>query len=165
MAEMIRLINPRDNKADFDSVKNLLNRCLINSDSLKFLSTSLIPFDENDIGNILEEQISEGVEFLVHETNNTFSDLLLYKCSKWQGFELFLLAVDSQYQKQGIGQRLTAECLDIALNHQYQAVDAMVYSDNKKMLSLLINQDFRPIDMQFHSRADGMDMVKLRKYI
>lgn len=40
-----------------------------------------------------------------------------------------------------------------------------VFADNKKMLRLLIKNDKRPIDIQFHARADGMDLIKLRKYL
>ena len=82
-----------------------------------------------------------------------------------QGFELFLLAVNRNNQRSGIGQSLINECINIALREKYKCIDSFVFADNKNMLRLLIKNDFRPIDMQFHSRADGMDLMKLRKYI
>lgn len=162
---MIKLIDPQVSKSDLDKLHDLLNICLSCSESFKFLTTSLVEFDTTDIEGILEEQMNNGVEFLVYENGDHFDGLLLCKSSKWEGFELFLLVVNSHSQNKGIGQQLISQCIDMAENTCYQSVDASVYSDNKRMLRLLIKNDFRPIDIKFHVRADGMDMIKLRRYI
>jgi len=162
---MIRLIHPLDNKTDFDNLTDLLSKCLDNNEYFKFLSYSLIKFDERTIENLTKNHRENGIDYIVYETNDLFSGVLAFKRNKFQGFELFLLAVDRDNQKRGIGQNLINECIKIAANDNFKSIDSFVFADNKKMLRLLINNDFRPIDIQFHARADGMDLLKLRKYL
>jgi len=67
---------------------------------------------------------------------------------------------------------------DLTSKHKEHGIDYIVYEKDElfkgvltikrnpsQVLRLLIKNDFRPIDIQFHARADGMDLVKLRKYI
>ena len=81
------------------------------------------------------------------------------------GFELFILAVDKKYQRKGIGQQLIDECIRIASDESYKCIDSVVFADNKRMLRLMIKNDFIPIEIRYHLRADGTDIVKLRKYL
>lgn len=162
---MIRLIHPLDNKTDFDNLTDLLSKCLDNEEYFKFLSYSLIKFYKKTIENLTKNHRENGIDYIVYETNNLFSGVLAFKRNKFQGFELFLLAVDRDNQKRGIGQDLINECIKIATNDNFKSIDSFVFADNKKMLRLLINNDFRPIDIKFHTRADGMDLIKLRKYL
>jgi ribosomal protein S18 acetylase RimI-like enzyme len=162
---MIRLIHPLDNKSDFNKLNELLAKCLDDNDSFKFLSYSLIKFDKKTIESLTENHKENGIDYLVYEGGDLFSGVLAYKKKIFQGFELFLLAVDKDYQKKGIGQNLINECVKIAVNDKFKSIDSFVFADNKEMLKLLIKNNFRPIDIQFHARADGMDLIKLRKYI
>jgi len=162
---MIRLIHPLDNKTDFDNLTDLLSKCLDNDEYFKFLSYSLIKFDKKTIENLTKNHKENGIDYIVYETNDLFSGVLAFKKNKFQGFELFLLAVDRDNQKKGIGQNLINECIKIAVNDNFKSIDSFVFTDNKKMLRILINNDFIPIDIQFHTRADGMDLIKLRKYL
>ncbi len=162
---MIRLIKPLESKTDFDNLTDLLSRCLNNDEFFKFLSYSLIKFDKETIESLTKSHKENGIDYIIYETNNSFLGVLAFKKSKFQGFELFLLAVDKDNQKKGIGQNLINECIKIAVNDNFKSIESFVFSDNKKMLRLLIKNDFRPIDIQFHSRADGMDLIKLKKYL
>lgn len=94
-----------------------------------------------------------------------FKNYVIEKRKQSQGFELFLLAVNKENQKTGIGQRLLNECISLVLKEKFKCIDSFVFADNKNMLRLLIKNDFRPVDIQYHARADGMDLIKLRKYI
>ena len=161
---MIRLIKPLDNKSDFDRLTNLLLKCLEDDESFRFLSYSLIKFDKDTIESLTKNHNEQGIEYIVSETNRLFYGILAYKKNKFQGFELFLLAVDKGNQRKGIGQSLINECIRIADLDNYKSIDSFVFADNKKMLRLLIKNGFRPIEIQYHSRADGMDLIKLRKY-
>lgn len=165
LKEMIRLIKPLDNKTDFDNLTDLLSRCLDHDEFFKFLSYSLIRFDKKTIENLTKTHKENGIDYIVCETNNLFSGVLAFKKSKFHGFELFLLVVDKDNQKMGIGQDLISECVKIAENDNFKSIESFVFADNTKMLRLLIKNDFRPIDIQFHARADGMDLIKLRKYL
>ena len=162
---MMRLIKPLENKSDFDRLTDVLLKCLGDDESFKFLSYSLIKFDKETIESLTRNHKEQEIDYNVLETNNIFWGVLAYKKNRFQGFELFLLAVDKDNQKKGIGQNLINECIKIATGDNFKSIDSFVFADNKKMLRLLIKNDFRPIDIQFHARADGMDLIKLRKYI
>jgi len=162
---MIRLLQPLDSKSDFDKLTDSLLRFLDEQESFKFLSYSLIKFDKRTIEELTRQHKENGIDYLVYDKEGVFSGLLAIKRKQSQGFELFLLAVDKNNQKTGIGQCLINECISIALREDYKCVDSFVFADNKNMLRLLIKNDFRPIDIQYHARADGMDLIKLRKYI
>jgi len=162
---MIRLIKPLENKSDYNRLTDLFLRCLEDNESFKFLSYSLIKFDKETIENFTKSHKEQGIFYIIQETNKIFYGVLAYKKNKIQGFELFLLAVDKGHQKKGIGQSLIDKCIKTAKTENYESMDTFVFADNKKMLRLLIKNDFMPIDIQFHARADGMDLIKLRKYI
>jgi len=162
---MIRLIEPIEVKTDFDNLTDLLSRCLNNDESFKFLSYSLKKYDKETIETLTKNHKENGIDYIVHETNGLFSGVLAFKKNKFTGFELFLLVVDRENQKKGIGQSLINECIKIAIKENFRSIDSFVFADNKKMLRLLIGNDFRPIDIQFNARADGMDLIKLRKYL
>ena len=146
---MIRLIKPLETKTDFDNLNDLLLRCLDNDESFKFLSYSLIKFDKKTIENLTRTHKENGIDYIIYETNDSFSGVLAFKKNKFQGFELFLLAVDKDNQKKGIGQNLINECIKIAVNDNFKSIESFVFADNKKMLRLLIKNDFRPVDIQF----------------
>jgi ribosomal protein S18 acetylase RimI-like enzyme len=162
---MIRLIKPLDIKSDFDKLTDSLLRFLDDQESFKFLSYSLIKFDKKTIEGLTNQHKENGIDYLVYDKNGGFSGLLAIKRKQSQGFELFLLVVDKSNQKTGIGQSLINECISMALREKYKCVDSFVFADNKNMLRLLIKNDFRPIDIRYHARADGMDLIKFRKYI
>lgn len=161
---MIRYIQPLESKIDSNKLTSLLFKCL-NNNSFKFLSYSLIEFEKETIENLTQHHKDNGIEYIIEEEGDTFIGVLAYKNNKFNGFELFLMVVDIDKQKKGIGQSLVNECIKIAVHSKFKAIDSFVYSDNKNMLRLLIKNDFRPIDIQFHARADGMDLIKLRKYV
>jgi len=162
---MIRQVHPLENKADFNRLTDLLLKCLDDPDSFRFLSYSLIRFDKETIESLSERHKEQGIEYLVYETNGSFSGVLAYKGNSQLGFELFLLTVIKEYQKNGIGQSLVNECIKIAQSNNYKSIDSLVFADNKIMLRLLIKNDFIPVGIQYHARADGKDLVKLSKYI
>jgi N-acetylglutamate synthase-like GNAT family acetyltransferase len=162
---MIRMIKPLECKSDFDLLTGTLMSFLNDSDSFKFLSYSLINFDKETIERITKQHRENGVDYLVSENEGLFSGILAVRRKQSQGFELLLLAVNRTNQKTGIGQSLLNECISLAHEEKYKNIDTLVFADNKNMLRLLIKNDFRPIDIQYHARADGMDLIKLRKCI
>jgi ribosomal protein S18 acetylase RimI-like enzyme len=162
---MIRLLQPLDCKLDFDKLTNSFCRLLDNNESFKFLSYSLIKFDKETIEGFTEKHKENGIDYILYEKDGLFKGILSVKRNPFQGFELFSLIVDKDNQKEGVGQSLINECVDMALKEKYKCIDTLVFSDNKNMLRLLIKNDFRPIELQNHARADGMDLVKLRKTI
>ncbi len=162
---MIRLIHPLDNQADLNNLNDLLFECLDDDDAFKFLSYSLIRFDKATIESLTKNHKENGIDYIVYEKNDLFAGVLAYRKNRFQGFELYLLAVSGGYQKSGIGQELIDECVKVAAYDSFKSIDSFVFVDNKKMLRLLIKNDFIPVEIQSHARADGMDLLKLRRYL
>lgn len=162
---MIRLIQPLDNPSDFKKLNELFFSILSNKESFKFLSYSLMPVDKKTIEKLTESHKKNGLDYLIYEEAGQFTGILIFKRNLAQGFELYLLAIEKNHQQKGIGQELINECFRIAKEEGYKCIDSVVFADNKKMLRLLIKNDFMPIEIQYHMRADGMDLVKLRKII
>ena len=73
--------------------------------------------------------------------------------------------MDSAYWRCGIGELLIECALDVARSKGFKAVDVAVFADNKRMLRLVLKLDFIPIRMQHHMRADGADVVYLKRYL
>jgi len=161
---MIRLIEPINSKVDLDQFTNALSRFLDDPVSFKYLSYTLVKFDKKFIEEQTKKHKEIGLDYLVNEKDGEFNGILAFKRNPSQGFELFLLVVDRNNHKGGIGQSLINECLRIAQEEKYKCVDSFVFADNKNMLRLLIKNDFRPIEILHSARADGMDLVKLRNY-
>jgi ribosomal protein S18 acetylase RimI-like enzyme len=159
---MIRLIEPLTNTEDFNRLTSSLSSFLNDPESFRFLSYTLVRFDKKFIEEQTKNHKEIGLEYLVNEEDGFFNGILALKRNPVQGFELFLLVVDRKAQKMGIGQNLINNCIRIAKNENYKCVDSFVFADNKNMLRLLIQNNFRPIEILHAARADGMDLVKLR---
>ena len=159
---MIRLIEPLTNTSDFDRLTSSLSHFLDDPESFKFLSYTLVKFDKKYIEEQTKKHKEVGLEYLVNEKDSVFNGILAFKRKPAQGFELFLLVVDAKNQKNGIGQNLINECIQIAKDEKYKCIDSFVFADNKNMLRLLIKSNFRPVEVLHSARADGMDLVKLR---
>jgi len=162
---MIRILNPTEDRSDFDRLVSAYSAFLDDQESLKFLSYTLLKFEKKSIEEITRKHKERGLDYLVFEKDKKICGILAYKRNPAIGFELFGLVVDRKEHKAGIGETLINECLKIAAEEQYKCIDTLVFADNKNMLRLLIKKDFRPIDIIHHSRADGMDLIKLRKYL
>jgi ribosomal protein S18 acetylase RimI-like enzyme len=162
---MIRRIQPLENIADFNKLTACFERILNEKSSFRFLSYSLIIPQKDTIEIMTKKHKENGIEYIVHEQDDLFTGIMAVKRNPFQGFELFLLAVVTTVRQKGIGQSLIEECLVMAKEEGYNCMDTFVFADNKNMLRLLIKNDYLPVGMQYHQRADGMDLLKLRKYL
>ena len=79
--------------------------------------------------------------------------------------ELLGLTVMKDSQNRGIGRALVEHCVEFARKKGHKAIDVHVYADNKRMLRLVIGQDFIPVEIKYRARADGGDMVRLKRYL
>jgi ribosomal protein S18 acetylase RimI-like enzyme len=161
---MVRWIEPLESKTDFDNLTKALAEFLDDPESFKYLSYTLVKYDKKFIEEQTRKHKEIGLDYLVYEKDDQLKGILAFKRNPSQGFELFLLVVDRNNQKSGLGQCLLDECLQIASKEKYKCIDSFVFADNKKMLRLLIKNDFRPIAVVHSARSDGMDLVKLRYY-
>ena len=106
-----------------------------------------------------------GIDCVVEEESNKYKGIMAIKRNMPQGFELFLLMVNKANRNRGISHKLIQECVAITTKENYRCIDCFVVTDNKNMLRLQIKNSFMPLEMQYHPRADGMDLLKLRRYI
>ncbi len=68
-------------------------------------------------------------------------------------------------KKQGIGSQLVEYVVNVAGECGFQAVDASVFADNTAMLRLLLKLNFIPVNMSYNRRADGADIVRMKKFL
>jgi ribosomal protein S18 acetylase RimI-like enzyme len=162
---MIRSIFHTDNRKDFDKLTECIYQILDDERTFKYLSYSMVRSDRNTIEEITKNHKKAGLEYIICEEAEVFAGVSAVKKNTEQGFELFLLAVRPEYRCSGLGQNLIDASVENALSGNFRSVDTFVFSDNKNMLRLLMKNDFMVIDISHHMRADGMDLLKLRRYL
>jgi ribosomal protein S18 acetylase RimI-like enzyme len=162
---MLRLIKPLESKSDFNKLTDSFLKILDNNETFKLMSYSLIKFERETIENFTRKHKENGIDYIIYEDENLFKGILSIKRNPFQGFELFSLAVDKDIRKRGVGQSLINECTKIALHENFKSIETFVFSDNKNMLRLLLKNDYRIIEIHNQARADGMDVIKLKKYL
>lgn len=163
---MIIRYDPLESDEHFHTFVSAMRRLTTDPVSFKFLSYTLRPLQPETAEMLTRTYKEHGFEYYVDLADNQeITAVCGLKRDEFEGFELFVLVVDPQYQRQGIGQQLVEKTIEIAKNEQYACVNAVVFADNKNMLRLLLKNDFIPIGMSYRKRADGADLVYLRRYL
>ena len=54
---------------------------------------------------------------------------------------------------------------ELAKELDYKAVDALVFTDNLNIIRLLLSFEFLPVNILHHVRADGIDLMSMKKYL
>jgi GNAT superfamily N-acetyltransferase len=163
---MIRQFIPATNKADFQLLLPAYLKLANTPEALKFLSFTQKPFDELLVTNWFKSHIESGIAYFVDCTeDNQIRGVATVKADALLGFELLGLVVQAASREQGIGKHLVEYVVDWAQTREYKAIDVSVFADNKPMLRLLLGLDFIPVRMTHHARADGADVVHLKRYL
>jgi len=131
--------------------------------NLLYLSFSNIPFSKELIQNWVKESALSGVEYYTAGENDQIEGILVIRFNTIESFEILALVVDSSKRRFGIGSLLVKTAIEKAKEKGFKAVDIAVFADNKKMLSLVIKNDFKPVKIEYHKRFDGEDVVILRR--
>lgn len=132
-------------------------------DNLKYLSFTGILFTQEMITswlNRLNEKSEIRYRIAVYE--NRIVGISVIKENSLTGFELLGLAVHPEFKRKGIGTKLLNDCIECS--DEFKSIDAIVFTDNKPMLLLLIKNDFEPITMKNEFRYDGTNTLLLRRY-
>ena len=132
------------------------------NDDLQYLSFSNIPFSKELVQGWVKESKLSGVEYYVAESSR-IEGILIVRFHPIETFEILGLVVDEASRGKGIGSRLVDTALETAEEKGFKAVDVAVFADNKKMLSLVIGKDFKPVRIEYHKRFDGEDVVYLKR--
>ncbi|NLE63813.1 MAG: GNAT family N-acetyltransferase [Bacteroidales bacterium] len=162
---MIRFIQPLSNPSDFAKLEEALLEHLNSECHYHFLTYTLMKLDRPQIRYLIQTHKEAEIDYVVYEEDNRFAGIVAYKRNAIFGFEVYVMVVAKHFQRKGIGKQLLEATKQAAIKEGYKQMDVLVFADNKTMLRLLLKCDYIIINIQHHMRADGMDIIKLRKYL
>ena len=162
----IREFSPEDNLDDKAQLLPAFLDIWNAPDNLKFLSFTMKRFEAETIRFWLENHKEQGGRYFcaVSESGEIIG-IAVIKNNPVQGFELYGLGVRPEFKSRGVGGRLIDHAVVQAVSLGFKALDASVFADNSGMLRLLLSLGFVPANMDFHKRADGTDVVHMRRYL
>lgn len=163
---IVREFIPQDEPADRDALLPAFMAVWNAAENLKYLSPGLKPFDEDTVAAwFAGHKALGGRYFCALDDQGKILGILVVKITPIVGMELYGLGVRPECKGGGVGRALVEHCVDLALRLGHASVDVRVFADNRIMLKTLLSQDFVPVEMEYHVRADGADSVRLKKYL
>jgi len=167
MREMIiRELIPQNNKDDFDLLLPAYLKIWNDPENLKYLSFTQKPFEQETVAFWFSSHLNLGGHYYAAiESGDKVSGVMVVKNSPMDGFEIFGIGVLPESKGKGIGAKLLDHALHVAMYQGFKAIDVQVFADNFKMLRLLLSMSYIPVRLDYHRRADGADMLALKKYL
>ncbi len=160
----VREFDAQDNEADREQLLAAFLDIWNAEENLRFLSFTLRPFEKDIVRGWLESHKDQGGRFLCAvEENGRVIGICIAKIDPVEGFEIHGLGVRPGFKRRGIGRNLLERTIDLAAGLGFKSLDAAVFADNPAMLRLLLSLDFLPVGMDFRKRADGADILRLRR--
>lgn len=165
----IRKLAPEESKESKESFKQAYLRIWNHSENLKYLSFTGIAYDSAQLDGWLESHERQNqpnhIEYLYHREDNTTKGIIVVSISSIEGFEILGLGVDPAAKRNGIGSRLLAAALEMAVSASYRSVQTSVFADNASMQRLILKGGFMPVAIENSRRFDGMSLVKYQKIL
>ena len=163
--KIIELI-PQNNEEDYNLILPAFLKIWNNPKNHKFLSFTLQPFTKEMASYWFKHHLDQGGRyFAVIDEKRTILGLLVIKINQIETFEISGLGVQPEFKRKGIGSSLIKHAIDLASDQNFQAVDAGLFTDNINMMRILLSFNFMPIRLNHHARADGMDLLYMKKYL
>ncbi|MBD3288441.1 GNAT family N-acetyltransferase [candidate division KSB1 bacterium] len=156
---------PAKDRNHFKKLKSAYNEIFNTPEVRRYLSFTMLPFDQQTIDQWFTKHLQSGIRYFINEEKGVITGILIIKVDRSIGFELFAIGVRSEHRGNGIGRRLVEIAIELARKESFRAVDVRAFCDNKPMLKLLIDLDFIPARIDHHIRADGADVLHLKKYL
>ena len=72
----MRLIEPLENKENFDKLADVFYRILSDKESFTFLSNSLVMMDRNTIRELTNKHKESGIDYVVYEAAGMFAGVM-----------------------------------------------------------------------------------------
>lgn len=158
--------DPNLDQKHFSKLEDAYLELFNEKDNLKYLSLSNLPFDSHTVSSFLKNSSSEEVEYYVAiSPENNIVGISAFESDLIEGFKIIGAVVHKNYRLRGIGKALINNAVDRASYKGFKALDISVFADNKAMLILLINMDFKPVRIENHARFDGENLIYLKKYL
>jgi ribosomal protein S18 acetylase RimI-like enzyme len=163
---MIRSFNPKEESDKLEYFVDKFYKLVNLPESVRFISYNLMIMSKERIRSFAEQNDPGYMEYYIDEENDgSISAIAMLKREMFETMEFFFLVVEPEKRKEGIAQKMTDKMIEIAKMEGYSSIDANIYADNKTMLRLAIKNDFIPVNIHHHRRADGIDLVQLKKYL
>ncbi len=157
--------DPQDRK-HFSKLEDAYFKLFNETENLKFLSLSNIPFDSKTISAFLKSSYQgEMGYYAAISTENNIIGISAFESDSINDFQVIGLVVNNDYRHKGIGKALIDKGIEVARDKGFKAVDISVFADNKSMLILLLKMDFKITRINYHARSDGEDLIYCKKYL
>jgi ribosomal protein S18 acetylase RimI-like enzyme len=154
--------DPQNAKRYVDAYLRLFN----DPENLKFLSFTGIPFARETVEAWLRDADASGIEYQTAVGDDgRICAIMVTAANPIEGFEIMSIVVEAGCRRAGVGGRLIDMAVHKAKEKGFRSVSVAVFADNKRMLSLVIRNDFRPYKIECRARWDGEDVVRLKKYL
>lgn len=163
---LIREFIPQDVLADKQALLPVFLEIWNAPENLKFLSTTLMPFEPTLVQTWLEHHKDQGGRyFCALDQHDKILGVMVIKASPLDGFDIYGIGVLPEQKSQGVGRMLIQHAVDTAESLGFKSLSALVFADNTAMLCLLITLGFRPVHIEHHKRSDGADAVLLMRHV
>jgi len=165
MYKIIELI-PQNREEDYNLLLPAFLSIWNNPENHKYLSLTLQMFNQEMVSYWFKNHLDLGGHyFAAVDVRNNILGLSVIKINQIEVFEIYGLAVLPEYKNKGIGSSLIKNAVDNAAILGYKAVEVSVYVDNIIMMRLLLAFNFIPVRLNYHARADGTDILIMKKYL
>lgn len=162
----IREYIPSDSEDDFQALLDAYLAIFNDPENLRYLSFSQRLFEEETVSAWFHDHLRLGAHYLAAvENGGHIIAILVLRINPVEAFELIGLGVRPEAKRSGVGQSLIEEAAVLAEDLGFKAVEVGVFADNREMLRLVLKLDFLPVRMKHHARADGADLVFLKRYL
>jgi ribosomal protein S18 acetylase RimI-like enzyme len=163
---IIREMVPQANRDDLNLLLPAYLKIWNDPENLKYLSITQKPFEEKTVSLWFSNHLIQGGHYYAAiESGNRVSGIIVVKINPIEGFEIFGIGVLPNSKGNGIGTRLLNHAVSVATTQGFKAIDILVFVDNFPMLQLLLSLSFIPIRIDYNRRADGIDILALKKYL
>jgi ribosomal protein S18 acetylase RimI-like enzyme len=133
-------------------------------ENLKFVCLTLRPFDEAQARGMFARHLAGGVRYFgAVDARSEIRGILVTRTSPCEGFEFANLGVQPEYKRKGIGRALIRHALHLAEQEGFRAVEGKVFADDIPMLRLALDLGFQPVRMDYGRRADGANLVHMKR--
>lgn len=136
-----------------------------NDDDLKYLSFTGIKHTDELHSYWRESFDPVNKEYLIAKDGSNIVGLCIIIKDILDKFEVLGLIVDADYRRKNIATRCLVAAEKKAAKYGYRAVHLKVFCDNKAMLLNVIKLGYKPVNIEYHKRFDGEDLLSLVKYL
>lgn len=162
----ISSFNPKD--ASIEENDNFTNCCKYlfdNEDDFKYLSLTGIKHTD-ELHNYWRESFDPAnKEYLIVKDDLNIIGLCIIIKDITDKFEILGLIVNAGYRRKNIATRCLLAAEKKAAKSGFKAVHLKVFCDNRAMLMNVIKLGYKPININYHKRYDGEDLLTLVKYL